>query len=330
MLEHVAAAALFASLLFYVLTAGADFGGGFWDLVARGERAPAQRKLVSDAIGPVWEANHVWLILALVLLFTAFPPALALIATKLHAPLTLLMFGIVFRGAAFTFRHYSPPGEGKQWQLVFAIASLMSPVILGIVVGAVISGDIERWLAPFPIAVGVWTLALFAYLAAAYLAVEAKEGPLRDDFARRGIAAGIGVLVLGAIVFGLTKTGAPHVWRGLEGRRWAWSIPTATGLDAALALFMLVRRRVVLARLLVALEIFLILLGWACAQYPILVSPHITITEAHAPASTLLMIDVAIGLGALLLFPSLGYLYYVFKGEEAFSVVDHPSIQERP
>lgn len=320
--EHLAAAALFASLVFYALTAGADFGGGVWDLLAHGPRAPEQRKLVSDAIGPIWEANHVWLILALVLLFTAFPPALALLATKLHVPLTLLLFGIVFRGAAFTFRHYSPPGAGTRWQLVFAIASLVSPVVLGAIVGSAISGRVGAWVAPFPLAVGAWTLALFSYVAASYLAVEAPEGALRDDFAKRAMASGAVVLVLGALVYALAGGGAPEIADGLRDRKWAWSIPALNAPVAGSALYFLAKRRVVLARLLVAMEVFLILLGWVCAQYPLLVAPEMTIQSAAAPRATLVLLDGALGLGALVLFPSLAYLYRVFKGERAFSIID--------
>ncbi|HZV00986.1 MAG TPA: cytochrome d ubiquinol oxidase subunit II [Planctomycetota bacterium] len=320
--EHIAAAALFMSLVFYALTAGADFGGGVWDLLARGERQAEQRKLIAQAIGPIWEANHVWLVLALVILFSAFPPALAAIATKLHFPITILMFGIVFRGAAFTFRHYSPPDRGTRWELVFAIASVVSPVLLGVTLGAAISGRMGDWLEPFPIALGAWTLVLFSYLAASYLAVEAPEGPLRDDFARKAIAAGVLVLVLGAVVTLLARSGAPHVARHLSDRKWAWSFPSATALSAGLALWLLVKRRVFLARVLVATEVVLVLTGWACAQYPLLVVPHLTIQEAAAPRSVLVLLDVALAAGALVLFPCLGYLFKVFKGETAFSVLD--------
>lgn len=321
--EHVAALALFASLIFYALSAGADFGGGVWDLLAWGPRRGEQRKLISEAIGPIWEANHVWLILALVLLFSAFPPALALMATSLHWPLTLLMFGIVFRGAAFTFRHYSPPGQGTRWELVFAIASVISPVLLGAVAGALMSGRPTEWVAPFPLAVGAWTLMLFSYLAASYLAVEAgANAALRADFTKRAIVSGIVVFVFGGVVFALTESGAPVIWGALRERKWAWSIPTLNALNAGLALWLLWKGKVVLARLFVALQIFIIFLGWACAQYPLLIAPDLTIQSAAAPRATLVLLDGALALGAVILFPSLAYLFKVFKGDRAFSIVD--------
>src|SRR5437868_3670654 len=168
--------------MFYVLLGGADFGGGVWDLLARGERAGAHRKLIARAIGPIWEANHVWLILALVILFTAFPPAFATIDTALHVPLSLMLLGVVLRGAAFTFRAYDREEESVQraWGRAFAIASVVTPVLLGANVGALMSGEIQvvdgevrsgfvaSWLAPFPLSVGALCLALFAWLAAVY------------------------------------------------------------------------------------------------------------------------------------------------------------------
>src|ERR1051325_11222845 len=164
-LPNILAGIILVALTAYVLFAGADFGGCVWDLLASGLRKRAQRELVQSAIGPVWEANHEWLILAIVLLFTCFPAAFARIAITLHIPLTLI--GIVLRGSAFVFQSYGG-GGGR----VFATASLVTPVLLGISVGAVASGDVGRgtgdgfsasyiapWLTPFGIAVGLFALA---------------------------------------------------------------------------------------------------------------------------------------------------------------------------
>jgi hypothetical protein len=134
--------AMLAALVLYALLAGADFGGGIWDLLATGPRKKAQRDIVEQAIGPIWEANHVWLILVIVLLFTCFPSAFAAISIALFVPLVLLLFGIVLRGAAFTFRTYDRPEDKVQvrWGLVFSSSSVLAPVVLGVVVGAIASG----------------------------------------------------------------------------------------------------------------------------------------------------------------------------------------------
>src|SRR5205823_5563773 len=195
------AAVMLVSLIAYCVLAGADFGGGVWDLLATGPRAERQRRLADDAIAPVWEANHVWLILIVVLLFTGFPPAFAAASIALHVPLTLMLLGIVLRGSAWAFRRYGRRALTR-WSRVFAISSAVTPVFLGMCLGAVTGSGIRlvggvpeegffrSWLAPFPFAVGLLALALFAFLAAVYLALEAPEGPLREDFRLRAILSG--------------------------------------------------------------------------------------------------------------------------------------------
>src|ERR1044071_7345089 len=137
---------MIASLVLCALLGGADYGGGVWDLFAFGRRAREQRALIADAISPVWEANHVWLILVIVVLFTAFPPAFAAIATALHIPITLLLIGIVLRGTAFTFRTYDVQRDDVQrrWSLVFSIASIITPKLLGTILGAIENTRLQR------------------------------------------------------------------------------------------------------------------------------------------------------------------------------------------
>ena len=228
-LETVVGGVIVGSLILYALLGGADYGGGVWDLFAVGPRAPEQRRLIAKAISPVWEANHVWLILVVVILFTAFPPAFAAIATALHIPITLLLIGIVLRGTAFTFRTYDVQRDDVQrrWSLVFSIASIITPILLGTTLGAIASGTIRvengfvssgffsSWLAPFPLAVGFFALALFAFLAAVYLTVEAEDEKLKEDFRLRSLLSGAAVGLLALTVFILAGTGAPTVRAGI-------------------------------------------------------------------------------------------------------------------
>src|SRR5205807_3028426 len=189
-LADVLAGIVFVALNAYAVLGGADFGGGAWDLLALGPRKERQRELVAEAIGTVWEANHVWLILAIVLLFTCFPPAFARLGTLLHIPLSLALIGIVLRGSAFTFWRYGGEADAQQrrWGVTFAVASLITPVLLGITVGAVASGAVSGprapdtvffavyvapWLTPFALSVGLFALVAFAFLAAVYLTLEA-------------------------------------------------------------------------------------------------------------------------------------------------------------
>ena len=198
-LELIIAAVMFIAVILYALLGGADFGGGMWDLLAFGRRARQQREAIAVAIAPVWEANHVWLILVIVLLFTAFPPAFAVIMTALNIPMTIILVGIVLRGAVFMFRKHDVQNDAihRRWSTVFGISSVFVPLFLGITLGALATGDIRveegmvvsgfftGWTSPFAIACGFFAQGLFAFLAATYLTVDAKEQPHRRRKGRR-------------------------------------------------------------------------------------------------------------------------------------------------
>jgi cytochrome d ubiquinol oxidase subunit II len=331
--ELVAGIAL-AALTAYVLLGGADFGGGVWDLLATGPRRREQRALIAEAIGPIWEANHVWLILVIVVLFTCFPVAFARLSIGLHIPLSLMLIGIVLRGSAFAFRsHYGHRGEHdggagsrQHWGRVFAVSSVGTPVMLGLCVSAIAAGTLRPpgrsgfhesyvapWLTPFGVGVGLLTLALFAFLAAVYLTVEAREAALREDFRRRALGAALAVFVTAFGTLGLALLGAPLMGRGLTTAPWAPALHLATGGAAVTAIWALWSRRFRLARVTAAAQVSLILWGWAFAQYPYLIPPDLTIRAAAAPRITLILSLWTLGLGTLVLCPSLIYLFRVFK-----------------
>ena len=327
----VIAGTMVVALNAYVLLGGADFGGGVWDLLARGPRQAAQRDLVAHAIGPVWEANHVWLILVIVLLFTCFPAAFARLAVALNLPLTGVLLGIVLRGSAFAFRGYGGDRDvvQRRWGRVFAIASLVTPILLGMTAGAIASGTlgdggrgtgdgyfpayVATWLTPFTILVGLFTLACFAFLAAVYLTLEAPVGPLREDFRGKALGAGVAVFVTAALALLLAQSGAPRVRAGLMQTSWALPFQLVTGLAAVTALAALWARRYALARVAAAAQVSLIVWGWAWSQFPYVVPPDLDIATTAAPVATLRLVLVALVLGALVLLPSLFYLFRVFK-----------------
>ncbi len=256
------ALAMLAAMMIYVVLGGADYGAGVWDLLARGPRAEAQRELIAHAIGPVWEANHVWLIVVIVLLFTGFPVAFAAIMTVLHVPLALMLAGVVLRGSAFTFRSYDPnPITRRRWGRTFAVPSVITPILLGIVIGAIATGRIGAeiaqpatmslvwsWLEPFPVVVGLWTLAIFAYLAAVYLTLETTDADLRADFRIKAMMAAVIVGALAYAVYGLARFEAPLVFQGLGGSRWGPPVHIATGAAAIGVLVSLWRRWYRIAR----------------------------------------------------------------------------------
>lgn len=324
-LPDVLALAMLLSLVLYVLLGGADFGGGIWDLLASGPRASAQRRAIEAAIAPVWEANHVWLILLIVLLFTCFPLGYSVASIALHVPLTLMLFGIVLRGSAFVFRQYGGREYDRRWGLVFAVASLVTPFFLGVSLGAITSGAIrledevvvsgmfETWVARFPATIGVFTLTLFAYLAAVYLAAENADTPrLSDDFRFRALVSSVAVALLALLAAG---TAEPSMaFRNALLASW-WSVPLqiATGLSAVVAFLALAMRRLELARASAIVQVSLIVIGWGLAQRPYIIAPDITLQEAAAPRLTLELVAFALAIGSLLLFPSLAGLFRVFK-----------------
>jgi cytochrome d ubiquinol oxidase subunit II len=335
-LPVILAGLIAVSLNAYVLFGGADFGGGVWDLLATGPRRDRQREVISHAIGPIWEANHVWLILAIVLTFSCFPPVFARLGTVLHIPLSLMLVGIVLRGSAFTFRTYDDQHDAVQrrWGRIFAGASLVTPVLLGICIGAVASGHagpvpaagdftdrfVDPWLTPFSLAVGLMALALFAHLAAVFLTLESDDPALTEDFRLRALWSGV---VLFLVAFGallIARKQAPLMGVGLLVSPWSLPFHVATGLVAIAVLAALWWRRYHLARVAVGLQVSLILWGWAVSQYPYLVPPDLSIQGAAAPAATLRLVLIALGLGIVVLLPSLVYLFRVFKAAPSHSV----------
>lgn len=330
-LADLLAGILGVALTAYALTGGADYGGGVWDLLATGPRAQRQRALIADAIAPIWEANHVWLILVVVILFTAFPAAFALLSVGLHLPLTALLVGIVLRGSAFTFRAYDSRRDDVQrrWSRIFAVASVIAPLVLGICVGAIASGRLEPpdahtfserfvapWLTTFSLGVGVLALLLFAYLAAVYLAVAAHDAELRDDFRRRALLAAAAVALAGAGVLLLIPGDAPLAAR-LLGHPLGLALVAVAAVAALLAAWALLRGKVALARAAAAGQVAAMLWGWLFAQYPWLVPGRLTIADAAAPDRTLRLAVGVLAAGALVLLPSLWYLFRVFGGVSA-------------
>jgi len=327
-LGAVAFLVLLVALVLYALLGGADYGAGLWDLLASGPRKREQRALIEQAIGPIWEANHVWLVLVVVVLFTGFPATFAAIGSGLFAPLVLLLIGIVLRGTAFTFRAYDSRHDAVQrrWGRLFSAASVLAPLMLGDVVGALASGRVlgpasPAWLDPFPLLVGAYTIALFAFVSAAYLAVEAR-GELSEDFRLRALWAGAAVGALALAAFIASGTGAPLVREGLTSRPWSWPLQLAIAAVAVTAFASLWTRRLRLARAAVAVQVALIVAGWAVSQYPYLVVPTLTLDAASAPRQVQVLLLAALAVGGAALVPALYLLFRVFKGERPFAVVD--------
>lgn len=329
--ELIVAICVSLSLILYALMGGADFGGGIWDLLAVGPRATRQRMAIAEAIGPIWEANHVWLILVVVLLFTGFPVGFSGMMTALNIPLTVMLIGIVLRGSAFIFRKYDSKSAAVQrhWSTVFGVASMVTPFFQGIILGAlstgririvnghVASGFFAGWLTPFAFACGTFALVLFTFLAATYLTLDTRKQPdIQNDFRLRALGSGMMLAPIAGAVFLTAKHGAPEMYHGLT-RWWAPLLLAWTSVMSVVALVALWRRWFALARIAAISQVTLILVGWCLAQYPNIVTPDVTVTNAHAPEITLRLLVLALGVGAIVLLPSLVFLFHIFKREES-------------
>ncbi len=316
----------FAGLVAYGLFGGADFGAGVWDLLAGGtRRGRRQRDLIEHSIGPVWEANHVWLIFVLVVLWTAFSGAFVSITTTLYQPMVLAAFGMIARGAAFAFRKsVTTLGLRRFLGASFALSSLITPYFLGAIVGGVASGRVPpgiaagdvvtSWVNPTSVLGGLLAVLVCAYLAAVFLCGDARrEGheDLAEQFRARalGTAALTGAAGLGG--FFVLRLDAPLLFAGLVGR--ALPVVALSVVAGVAAIVLLVRRRYTRARLASALAVAAILVGWAVAQYPYLLPPALTIDEAARGEPTLLATLVVLVVGSLILVPALVYLYRLFQ-----------------
>ena len=320
------AATLWLALTAYAVLAGADFGGGIWDVFAAGPRAAEQRRAVAEAMGPVWEANHVWLIFMITGLFTAFPVAFAALATALYLPFTIALAGIVLRGAAFAFRAHASEAVGapSSWGVVFGAASIVSPFFLattaaavggGFVVvrgGRLESGYLDGWTTPFAIVLGLFALAICAYLAATYLMVETEDRPeLLGDFRQRAVVAGLVSGAFALLALFMAWLEAPRLLESLTGR--GLPLFALALLNGPLALWAVWKSRPRIARVAVIAQVTLVLWAWAVGQWPYLVPPGLSIEAAAAPEGTLKAMLVVVAAGMALLIPSLWLLFRVFK-----------------
>jgi cytochrome d ubiquinol oxidase subunit II len=323
MSADLVAAVLVAGLTAYAVLGGADFGGGFWDLTAGGaQRGARVRGLIKRSMSPVWEANHVWLILILVVLWTGFPEAFGAIMSTLYVPLFFAAVGIIFRGTAFAVRGEAATiGEARALGAVFALSSVLVPFFFGATVGAVVSGNvpappgegdpIESWTNLTSIYIGVLAVATGAYLAAVFLAADAVRAGLPDlvrAFRARalGAAAVTGALAIGGIF--VIREDAPELYDGLTSGLGlaAVIVSLLAGLVTAVLLW---RGSLGRARFTSVAAAGSVIVGLGLAQEPYLLPGEMTIDQAAASNSTLVAMLACLALAVAILVPSLVLLY---------------------
>ena len=324
---EIVALILWLGVTLYAVFGGADFGAGIWDLLhgkgktkAKAREIKAIRHRIDSSLAPVWEANHVWLIFVLVVLWTAFPEAFYAIMTTLYIPIALAALGIVLRGAGFAFRHAIEGPWTETASRVFAAASLITPFFMGCVVGAIASGEVPRdgygdptgsWIGVLPFVIGALFVAGGAYLAAVFLTHDAKaagEKKVAAYFDRRALGSAVvaGLLALGGI-FAL-EAEARFVFDGLVGPGLPLVILSVLAGGAAFALLAL-KKYEILVRPLAVGALVAVVWGWFVAQHPYLLPTSLTIDQAAGASSTLLVVIIVFLVAGVLCLPSLALLY---------------------
>lgn len=327
-LEVAVAAALFLGVVAYAVLGGADFGSGFFDLTAGGSRRGAElRTLVDHSIGPVWEANHVWLIYVLVIWWTGFPESFAAAMTTLVLPLLLALLGIVLRGASFAFRKFSATlGQARLFGVIFAASSILTPFFFGTVAGGIASGRVPldgngdrwtSWLNPTSLFGGAIAVGTCAFLAGTFLVADARRSGhkrLAEELRTRAFLVGA---VTGALVFAALwpiREDAPTLSEGLTGR--AAPLIALSALGGVATLVLLWRRRYSVARYTAVAAVASVVSGWGVGQYPWLLVDEVRIADAAGATATLQALLVAVGLAGVVVLPPLLYLFRLTQSEE--------------
>ncbi|WP_231427682.1 MULTISPECIES: cytochrome d ubiquinol oxidase subunit II [Pedobacter] len=333
-MEYVVIAFLCLGILLYFLLGGADFGAGIIELFTSTKNRSRTRKTMYQAIGPVWEANHMWLIIAIVILFVGFPHIYTTMSVYLHIPLLIMLIGIIARGTAFVFRHYDAVKDDMQWlyNRIFRYSSFITALFLGIIAGSLISGHIDSeandfvsayifsWLNWFSIAVGFFTVSLCGFLAAIYLIGETTDEHDKRRFIRKAEFMNIAAVIFGAMVFIAAELdNIPLI---------DWVFKNAVGLTAIilaslsliLLWYLLIKGKTKVLRILAGFQVTMILLAISYAHFPNFIQLKngnaISLFETVGPEKTIYSLGLALLLGSILILPFLGYLFYKFQKKE--------------
>ena len=314
---------LLVTIAGYALFAGADLGGGIWDLLAGGDkRGAAPREEIDASVTPVWEGNHVWIIFGLVVFWTGFSSAFSAVTIALFVPLALSLLGIVLRGVGFAFRHEAESLATKRlYGAMFAASSLITPFFLGTAVGAVATGAVpanpggnvlSAWTSPTAVVTGLLFVATCAYIGGIYLVTDCdrrRRPDMANYFRRRSLAAGLVAGVLAAVNLVLLRESAPYTWSRLFGPALPAVVVSVVGGIAALVL--LLSNRPHLLRGAAALAVVGVVAGWGVAQYPWILPGALTLAESSAPISTQLALFAVLGLAVLFVLPGFVWLYWL-------------------
>lgn len=323
---------LFFAIVLYFLLGGADFGAGIIELFTSTNNKSRTRRTMYRAIGPIWEANHMWLIIAIVILFVGFPLIYSDICTYLHIPLLIMLMGVTARGTAFSFRNYDAVKDDKMqdvYNYIFVYSSFITPLFLGITAGSVISRQIDpassdflhtyifSWLNFFSVAVGLFTVALCGFLAAIYLIGEAKEDFDVKRFTKKAVIMNAVAVGFGGLVFLAAEHENVHLAYWLFGNPVSFTAIIAASLSLILLWYLLGRKKTKIIRMLAAFQVTMILIAVGYRHFPDIImvknGHNLSLLTDHAPATTINDLGWGLLIGSLLILPALGYLFYSFQ-----------------
>lgn len=328
---------LWTSILLYLLMGGADFGAGIIELFTSRKNVVQTRKTLYKAIGPIWEANHMWLIIAIVILFVGFPVIYSTMSIYLHIPLTVMLLGIIARGTAFTFRHYDAVVDDMQhtYNQVFAWSSFITPLFLGIIAGSAVSGQIDlqadtflsayifSWLSWFTVSVGLFTVAICGFLAAIYLIGETKTELETNRFIKKAIMMNIGAVVCGALVFVSAYLEHIPLLSWIFGNKVGIAAIAAATISLILLWYLLAKGKTKILRLLAGFQITMILLAVTFNHFPNIVivkQGYLSLTDHMGNDKSINALAYALLIGSLFILPALIYLIYSFQKRDSDEV----------
>ena len=322
------------SLLLYTLLAGADFGAGILEIFSGRKDKTIYEEMVNKALGPVWEANHIWIIIAVVILFNGFPEAYAKLSVIFHIPLMLMLLGIVFRGCAFSFRHYDRPKDKthKYYSFIFSASSVLTPAMFGMIIGALLLGRIAEtpssyyetyvapWLNPFSFSVGVFVVLLFTFIASVYMIGENQNQNWKKYFIHTAKIFQILTVVAGGVVFVLSRIDGPDVLGHYLSHPPSLACLVLATVTLPLLWRAMSRGFIWLARMCLGAQVTLILSGWFLYIFPTIIFSEahpITFYNAAAPDATLEILGWSLIIGSVIFLPVLACLYGVFKYQKS-------------
>jgi len=338
-MDYVVIAYLFLSLLLYLLLGGADFGAGIVELFTSRKNKGRTRKTLYHAIGPIWEANHMWLIIAIVILFVGFPTIYTEMSVYLHIPLACMLVGIIARGTAFVFRHYDAIKDETQriYNRIYMLSSCVTPLFLGIIAGSAISGHIDpkarsfadvfifSWLNAFSVGVGFFVMALCGFLASVYLIGEAEDADDRQRFINKAKHWNVIAVVCGALVFIAAMNDHIPLLSWIFGNVVGLTAVIAATLSLIVLWYLVYRGKAFILRPFAAFQVTMIMLAISYAHFPDFIiirgGNNFSLLENQATPKTLTALAWALILGSVFILPALFYLYYSFQAK--------PKLRER-